>query len=67
MTDAANIGLLTDGPFSASHTISIGTHPGAIQFMRPLGAIFTISLLGVVVKPYIIAAHISAQHIAHSR
>jgi hypothetical protein len=65
MTHAANIGPLTTGSFSASCTIGVGTHPGAIQFTRPLGAIFTISLLSVIVKPYIIAA--SAHYIADSQ
>jgi hypothetical protein len=62
MTHAASIGPLMAGSFGASCTIRVGTHPGAIQFTRPLGAIFTISLLSVVVKPYIIATHISTQH-----
>ena len=61
MTHVANTGPLIVGSFKVSCTIGVNTHPGATQFTRPLGAIFTISLLRVIVMPYIIAVHLAQQ------
>ena len=54
-TNVAKAWYITFGFLRASVAIAVSTHPGATQFTRPLGAIFTISFFRVIVSPYIIA------------